>query len=83
MKKHNFYAGPAILPQSVMQEAAAACVDFNGSGLSVLEISHRSADFKAVMEEAEALVRELLDVSDEYGVLFLTGGASSQFYMTA
>lgn len=83
MKKHNFYAGPAILPQSVMQEAAAACVDFNGSGLSVLEISHRSADFTAVMEESEALVRELLDVSDDYAVLFLTGGASSQFYMTA
>ncbi len=83
MKKHNFYAGPAILPKSVMQEAAAACVDFNGSGLSVLEISHRSADFGAVMEEAEALVRELLGLGDEFAVLFLTGGASSQFFMSA
>ena len=83
MKKHNFSAGPAILPKSVMQEAAAACVDFNGSGLSILEISHRSADFVAVMEEAEALVRELLGVGDEFAVLFLTGGASSQFYMSA
>lgn len=83
MKKHNFSAGPAILPKSVMQEAAAACVEFNGSGLSILEISHRSADFQAVMEEAEALVRELLGLTDDFAVLFLTGGASSQFFMSA
>ena len=83
MKKHNFSAGPAILPASVLQEASAAVADFNGSGLSVLEISHRSPEFVAVLEEAEALVRELLDVSDDYAVLFLTGGASSEFYLTA
>ncbi|RMF00478.1 MAG: 3-phosphoserine/phosphohydroxythreonine transaminase [Bacteroidetes bacterium] len=81
MKKHNFSAGPAILPASVMQEAAQAVNDFNGSGLSILEISHRSAAFVAVLEEAESLVRELLHVPDEYAVLFLTGGASSQFFM--
>lgn len=83
MKKHNFSAGPAILPASVIQEAAANVADLGGSGLSILEISHRSPEFVAVLDEAEALVRELLSVGDEYAVLFLTGGASSQFYFTA
>ena len=83
MKKHNFSAGPAILPQAVFKEAAAAVEDFNGSGLSILEISHRSKDFVAVMEEAESLARELLNLPENYQPLFLTGGASSQFYMTA
>lgn len=83
MKVHNFSAGPAILPASVMAEAADAVRDFNGMGLSILEISHRSKQFVAVLDEAVALVRELLDVSDDYAVLFLTGGASSQFYMSA
>jgi len=83
MKKHNFYAGPAILPASVIQEAAAGVADLNGSGLSVMEISHRSQEFTAILAEAESLVRELLDVSDDYAVLFLTGGASSQFYFAA
>ncbi|WP_020571791.1 3-phosphoserine/phosphohydroxythreonine transaminase [Neolewinella persica] len=83
MKKHNFFAGPAILPASVLKEAAAAVTDFAGMGLSILEISHRSPEFVAVLDEAEALVRELLEVSDDYGVLFLPGGASSEFYLTA
>lgn len=83
MKKHNFYAGPAILPASVIQEAAAGVADLNGMGLSVMEISHRSKEFVAILDEAEALVRELLEVSDDYAVLFLTGGASSQFYFAA
>ena len=83
MKVHNFSAGPAILPASVMAEAAEAVRDFNGSGLSILEISHRSKDFIAVMDEAFALVRELLGLSDDYAVLFLSGGASSQFFMSA
>lgn len=83
MKVHNFSAGPAILPASVMVEAADAVRDFNGMGLSILEISHRSKQFVAVLDEAEALVRELLNVNDDYAVLFLTGGASSQFYMAA
>jgi len=81
MKKHNFSAGPAILPASVMEAAAQAVRDFNGSGLSILEISHRSKAFVGIIEEAEALVRELLNVSDDYGVLFLSGGASSQFLL--
>ncbi|MTB51265.1 3-phosphoserine/phosphohydroxythreonine transaminase [Lewinella sp. W8] len=83
MKKHNFSAGPAILPASVIQEAAAGVANLNGSGLSVLEISHRSADFVKILDEAESLVRELLGVGDDYAVLFLTGGASSQFYLSA
>lgn len=83
MQKYNFYAGPAILPASVFEEAAAGVRDLNGIGLSVLEISHRSAEFTSIIEEAEALVRELLQVSDDYAVLFMTGGASSQFYISA
>ncbi len=83
MKKHNFFAGPAILPAPVLEQAAQAVVDFEGMGLSILEISHRSAQFTAVMEEAMASTKELLNINDDYAVLFLTGGASSQFYMTA
>lgn len=83
MKKHNFYAGPAILPASVMAEAAQSVVDFEGIGLSILEISHRSKECTAMLEEAEALVRELLGLTDGYAVLFLTGGASTQFFTVA
>ena len=82
MKKHNFYAGPAILPAPVLEEASKAAIDY-GHGLSILEISHRSKEFVAVLEEAVALTRELLQVPDDYAVLFLTGGASSQFVVTA
>jgi phosphoserine aminotransferase len=81
MKKHNFSAGPAILPKSVMKEAAKNVLDLEGSGLSILEISHRSKAFEAILAEAVALTKELLGIGDEYEVLFLTGGASSQFYM--
>ncbi|MEL6720109.1 MAG: 3-phosphoserine/phosphohydroxythreonine transaminase, partial [Bacteroidota bacterium] len=66
MQVHNFSAGPAILPKSVMAEAGQACVDFKGTGLSILEISHRSAEFKPVLEEAETLTRELLSIGDDY-----------------
>lgn len=83
MKKHNFFAGPAILPAPVLKEAAKAVRDFAGMGLSILEISHRSKQFSAVMDEAVSLVKELLDLDDQWEVLFLTGGASSQFYMSA
>ncbi len=83
MKKINFSAGPAILPASVITQAAAAVENLDGSGLSILEISHRSDAFDAVLLEAEALVRELLNVGHDYGVLFLTGGASTQFFYTA
>ena len=83
MKKHNFSSGPAILPASVMEEAAKAVVDLDGIGLSILEMSHRSKEFTAILNEAVSLVHELLEISDDYSVLYLTGGASSQFYMTA
>lgn len=81
MKKHNFSAGPSILPQEVFQKASEAVLDFNGSGLSILEISHRSKDFVSVMEEARALVRKLMNLGENYEVLFLQGGASLQFAM--
>jgi phosphoserine aminotransferase len=80
-KKHNFGAGPGILPDQVFEQASKAVLDFNGIGLSLLEISHRSSHFVAVMDKAVALVRELFNVSDEYEVLFLQGGASMQFCM--
>ncbi len=81
MKKHNFSAGPSILAQEVMQNTAKAVLDLNGKGLSVMEISHRSKDFQAVMDETVALFRELLDIPANYHVLFLGGGASLQFCM--
>jgi len=81
MMKHNFGAGPCILPQEVFQEASQAVIDFNNTGLSILEISHRSKEFEQVIQEAEALVRELMDVPSDYSVLFLQGGASQQFAM--
>jgi len=84
MKKHNFSAGPCILPQEVFQQASEAILDFNHSGLSILEISHRSADFVAVMEEARQLALELLGLEGKgYSALFLQGGASMQFLMAA
>ena len=82
-KPHNFYAGPAILPQSVLEDAAAAVQNFAGTGLSVLEVSHRSKEVVEFMEAGVAAVRQLLDLSDDYAVLYLTGGASSQFFMSA
>jgi len=80
MKKHNFSAGPSILPQEVFEKAAQAVLNFNDSGLSLLEISHRSKDFVAVMEEARALALELLGLTGKgYQALFLSGGASLEF----
>ncbi|HYH56636.1 MAG TPA: aminotransferase class V-fold PLP-dependent enzyme, partial [Anseongella sp.] len=79
--KHNFGAGPGILPREVLQEAAKAILDFNNSGLSILEISHRSPDFQAVMDEAQQIAKDLLGLGDNYSVLFLQGGASTQFAM--
>jgi phosphoserine aminotransferase len=81
MKKHNFYAGPSILSEFTKDETAKAIVDFAGTGLSILEISHRSKEFEAVLNEAVALVKELLEVPEGYEVLFLQGGASLQFSM--
>lgn len=80
-KKHNFGAGPCILPQEVFKQAADAVLDFNG--LSILEVSHRSKEFVAVMEEAQELVKKALNVPAGYSVLFLQGGASLGFLMTA
>ncbi len=81
MKKHNFYAGPSILPEYTIQKTAEAVINFAGTTLSVMEVSHRSKEFVAVMDQAIALVKELLEVPEGYEVLFLQGGASTQFYM--
>jgi phosphoserine aminotransferase len=83
MKIHNFSAGPSILPQEVITKAAEAVLNLNNSGLSLIEISHRSKDFIAIMEEAQNLVKELLNLPDGYSVLFLQGGASMQFLAVA
>ena len=83
MKKHNFNAGPSILADEVIEKAAKAVLDFNGTGLSVLSISHRSKDFDAVMEEADRLFRELLSIPDNYKIIYLGGGASTLFYEVA
>ncbi len=79
MKKHNFYAGPSILSQYTIDHTIEAIKDFAGMGLSILEISHRSKEFQAVMDEASALFKELLDIPEGYEVIFLGGGASLQF----
>ncbi|MBR6283442.1 MAG: aminotransferase class V-fold PLP-dependent enzyme, partial [Muribaculaceae bacterium] len=81
MKKHNFYAGPSILSQYTIDHCVDAIRDFAGTGLSILEISHRSKEFTAVMDEAEQLFKELLDIPAGYRVIFLGGGASTQFCM--
>ncbi|MBP1640538.1 MAG: phosphoserine aminotransferase apoenzyme [Bacteroidetes bacterium] len=81
MKKHNFNAGPSVLPQFTIENTAKAVLDFNGIGLSIMEISHRSKDFQPVVDEAVALVKELLSIPEGYSVLFLGGGASLQFCM--
>ena len=80
MKKHNFNAGPSILPQEVLENAAKAIIDFNGSGLSLLSISHRTKDFDDVLAEADALFRELLNIPDNYRIFYIGGGASTMFY---
>src|SRR5512145_931176 len=81
MKKYNFNAGPSILPEFTIQETAKAIQDLNGSGLSLMEISHRSKDFEAILDETVALFKELLGIPEGYSVLFLGGGASLQFCM--
>ncbi|MBQ0030069.1 MAG: 3-phosphoserine/phosphohydroxythreonine transaminase [Bacteroidales bacterium] len=81
MKMHNFNAGPSILPREVIEDTAKAVLDFEGKGLSILEISHRAKYFQPVVDEAEALFKELLNIPDGYKVLFLGGGASLEFCM--
>lgn len=80
-KKHNFGAGPCILPQSVMEKAAQAVLNWNNSGLSILEISHRIPEFETVVRQTQDLVRELMGVPEDYAILFMQGGASTQFSM--
>lgn len=82
-KVHNFSAGPSILPREVVQKAADTILDLNKSGLSLLEVSHRGKDFVEIMERARSLVKQLLGLGDDYTVLFLQGGASLGFYMSA
>ena len=74
MKKYNFNAGPSILPREVIENTAKQILDFNGTGLSLAEISHRSKDFQPVVDEAEALIKEILNIPEGYSVLFLGGG---------
>ncbi len=81
MKKHNFSAGPSILPQYTFENTAKAILDFNGMGLSIMEISHRTKDFEAVLDESVKLFKELLGIPEGYSVIFLGGGASMQFCM--
>ncbi len=81
MKKYNFNAGPSMLPREVIENTARQCLDFNGSGLSLMEISHRSKDFQPVVDEAVALIKELLQIPQGYSVIFLGGGASLEFCM--
>jgi phosphoserine aminotransferase len=83
MRKHNFGAGPGILPEIALKKSIDAILDFNGIGMGVMEISHRSKDFEAVLQKAKSLVKELLGVPDTHEVLFLQGGASTQFAMVA
>ena len=81
MKKHNFSAGPAILPAPVLKEAGKAAANYQGMGLSLLELSHRGPEFTAIIEEANALMREIIGLPEDYHVLWLSGGASTQFFM--
>ena len=77
----NFSAGPAVLPESVLQEAANEMMNYRGTGMSVMEMSHRSKAYQAIIDEAEADIRRLMGIPDNYKVLFMQGGASQQFAM--
>ncbi len=78
---YNFSAGPAVLPEEVLREAAAEMLDYNGTGMSVMEMSHRSKAFEQIITDAETTLRDLMNIPDNYKVLFLQGGASQQFAM--
>lgn len=80
MKKYNFYAGPSILPNVALEAAAKAIFDFDGTGVSLLSISHRTKEFQSVLDEAKTLFRELLNIPDNYKIYFVGGGASTQFF---
>ena len=76
---HNFNAGPSVLPQTVFEQASQAILDYNNSGVSILEMGHRTKLFEGIMSEARSLVKELMNLDDDHEVLFLHGGASTQF----
>ena len=78
---YNFSAGPAVLPEEVLKEAAAEMMDYQGTGMSVMEMSHRSAAYDKIIKDAEQDLRDLMEIPDNYKVLFLQGGASQQFAM--
>ena len=78
---YNFSAGPAVLPEEVLKEVADEMMDYNGTGMSVMEMSHRSVAFQEIIDTAEKDLRELMNIPDNYKVLFLQGGASQQFAM--
>ena len=80
-RMYNFSAGPAVLPEPVLEELAAEMMDYNGTGMSVMEMSHRSAAFQKIIDDAEQDLRDLMNIPDNYKVLFLQGGASQQFAM--
>ena len=80
-KKHNFYPGPAVMPPFTVEKTIEALKDYGGTGLSIIELSHRSNEFKDIMAETQALFKELLEIPEGYSVLFLGGGASTQFFM--
>jgi phosphoserine aminotransferase len=79
MRVYNFSAGPAVLPEEVLKEAADEMLDYKGTGMSVMEMSHRSKAYDAIIKEAEKDIRDLMNIPDNYKVLFLQGGASQQF----
>ena len=78
---YNFSAGPAVLPEAVLKEAAAEMLDYRGTGMSVMEMSHRSKSYDDIIKAAESDLRDLLQIPDNYRVLFMQGGASQQFAM--
>ena len=78
---YNFSAGPAVLPEEVLKEAAAEMLDYRGTGMSVMEMSHRSKSYETIIEDAESDLRDLLHIPENYKVLFLQGGGSTQFAM--
>ena len=80
MKKYNFNPGPSVLPEITLKNTAEAILNLNGSGMSIMEISHRSKDFEAILKEAKDLFREILDIPSGYSILFLQGGASLAVY---
>ena len=80
---YNFSAGPSCLPEEVLKECAAEMLDYNGSGQSVMEMSHRSSTYQAIIDHAESQIRKLMKVPENYKILFLQGGGSTQFAMVA